>query len=155
MPKNNEDRPPDRVVVPVIEEEVVAGIRPVTTGGVRIEKHVETRSQKIEVPVVREEVEVRRVPVNRIVSELPATREEGDLLIVPVVEEELVVEKRLVLKEEIHIQKKRFKDDVVKEVEVKRERAAVQRLDEHGRAAPSGEARAPKIRSDPTTGGQR
>jgi hypothetical protein len=47
---------------------------------------------------------------------------------VPVVEEELVVTKRLVLKEEIHVIKRRTKDRVVKEVELGRERATVRRL---------------------------
>ena len=46
----------------------------------------------------------------------------------PVVEEELVVTKRLVLKEEIHLIKKRTKDRVVKEVELGRERATVRRV---------------------------
>lgn len=54
-----------------------------------------------------EEADVRRVPVNRIVSEAPQTRQEGEVTIVPIVEEVLVVEKRLLLKEEIHIVRKR------------------------------------------------
>ena len=54
-----------------------------------------------------EEADVRRVPVNRVITEIPQTRQEGDVTIVPVVEEVLVVEKRLLLKEEIHIERKR------------------------------------------------
>jgi len=45
------------------------------------------------------------VPVGRVVSEAPQTRQEGDTLIVPILEEVLVVEKRLMLKEELHIRK--------------------------------------------------
>jgi uncharacterized protein (TIGR02271 family) len=142
MPSNDNDRPPDELVIPVVEEDVVTGTQPVTTGGVRVEKHVETRTRKIELPLIHEEVEVSRVPVNRVVSKVPSTREEGNTLIVPVVEEELVVQKRLILKEEIHIVRKRFKDRVSKEVEVDRERAVVRRLDEHGRVLD----RAPKPR---------
>jgi stress response protein YsnF len=54
-----------------------------------------------------EEADIRRVAVNRIVSEVPQSRQEGEVTIVPVVEEVLVVEKRLLLKEEIHIARKR------------------------------------------------
>ncbi len=49
---------------------------------------------------------MERVPVGRVVQEAPQTRQEGDTLIVPVLEEVLVVEKRLVLKEELHIRKR-------------------------------------------------
>jgi uncharacterized protein (TIGR02271 family) len=121
------------LVVPVIEEEVVAGAQPVKTGSVRVEKHVEKRTRRIETPLLHEDVEVRRVPVHRIVSEAPAIRKKGDTVIVPVVEEELVVTKRLVLKEEIHLIKRRGRDRFVKEVELNRERAEVRRLDADGR----------------------
>jgi uncharacterized protein (TIGR02271 family) len=133
---DREQAPPeekDEVVIPVIEEEVVADARPVKTGAVRVDKHVETRIRRIDTPLLHEEVEVRRVPVNRVVTEAPPVRRKGDTIIVPVIEEELVVTKRLMLKEEIHLIKKRGKDRVVKDVEVDRERAEVHRVDEGGR----------------------
>jgi uncharacterized protein (TIGR02271 family) len=126
-----EDR--DDVVVPVIEEEVAAGVRAVKTGAVRVDKHVEKRIRKLAAPLLHEDVEVRRVPINRVVTEPPRVRKKGDTVIVPVVEEELVVTKRLVLKEEIHLVKRRTKDRVVKEVELSREHAEVHRLDAEGR----------------------
>ncbi len=118
----------DEVVVPVIEEELATGTRQVTTGAVRVEKRVEKRVRRVTAPALREEVEIRRVPVNRVVDEAPKSRRQGNTVIVPVVEEELVVTKRLVLKEEIHLIKRRTKERVVKEVELGRERAAVKRL---------------------------
>ena len=132
-----EDRvPPDEtedVVIPVIEEEVAAGTRAVKTGSVRVDKHVEKRIRKIAAPLLHEDVEVRHVPVNRVVTEEPKVRKKGDTVIVPVVEEEIIVTKRLVLKEEIHLVKRRTKDRFVKEVELNRERAVVRRLDADGR----------------------
>jgi len=118
----------DEVVVPVIEEELATGTRQVTTGAVRVEKRVEKRVRRVTAPALHEEVEIRRVPVNRVVTEAPKSRRQGNTVIVPVVEEELVVTKRLVLKEEIHLIKKRMKDRVVKEVELGRERATVRRV---------------------------
>jgi uncharacterized protein (TIGR02271 family) len=127
-----EDRT-EEVVVPVIEEEVVTGARPVKTGSVRVDKHVEKRIRRIEAPLLHEEVEVRRVPVNKVVDEAPAIRKKGDVVIVSVVEEEIVVTKRLVLKEEIHLIKRRTKDRFTRDVELNRESAEVHRLDAEGR----------------------
>jgi len=134
MDREFEDEPQgDDVVIPVIEEDVVAGTRRVKTGSVRVDKHVEKRKRRIHAPLVHDDVEVRHVPINRVVNEAPAVRRKGSTVIVPVVEEEIVVTKRLVLKEEIHLIKRRTKDRTVKEVEVNRERAEVHRLDAEGR----------------------
>ena len=126
----------DEVVVPVIEEEVATGVRAVKTGSVRVDKKVEKRVRRVSAPMLHEDVEVRRVPINRVVEVAPRARRQGDTVIVPVVEEELVVTKRLVLKEEIHLVKRRTRDRVVKEVELGRERARVRRLDSDGRVIP-------------------
>ena len=126
----NED---DDVVIPVIEEEVVAGARAVKTGSVRVDKHVEKRIRTVAAPLIHEDVEIRRIPVNRVVTEAPPVRRKGSTVIVPVVEEELVVTKRLVLKEEIHLIKRRTNDRVTQKVELNRERAEIHRLDPEGR----------------------
>lgn len=49
--------------------------------------------------VQREQVEVTRVPMDIEVAQVPQVRIEGDVTIVPVLEERLVVEKRLFLVE--------------------------------------------------------
>jgi uncharacterized protein (TIGR02271 family) len=119
-------------VIPVIEEELVAGTREVKTGTVRISKEVEQVRKIVTSPAVRDVVEVNRIPVNRIVNSIPQMREEGDLLVIPVVEEELVIQKRLILKEEIHIRRKRTRERVSKAVTLDSERAVVERLDAGG-----------------------
>src|SRR5947209_13834403 len=86
-------------IVPVIEAELVAGTPPVKTGSVRVEKHVERRIRRIDLPLLKEAVEVKRVPVNRVVEQPPAIRRSGDTIIVPVVEEQVTITRRLVLKE--------------------------------------------------------
>ena len=118
--------------VPVIEEELLTGTRAVKTGSVRVRKEVERRLETVEMPLARDVVSVHRVPVNREVSEPPPMREEGDTLIVSVVEEEIVVQKRLVVTEEIHIQRSQTRENVRQEVTVGRERATVERLDGDG-----------------------
>ena len=133
----------EEVVVPVIEEEIDASTRSVKTGSVRVDKHVEKRIRKVEAPLIHENVEIRRVPVNQVVNAAPKSRRMGDTLIIPVVEEELVVTKRLVLKEEIHLITHRTKDRSIQEVELNRESAEVRRLDAEGRIIDSTQRQAP------------
>ena len=97
------DRQP--IVVPVIAEKLFIGKRQVERLGVRLTKTVSERTETVEVPLIEERVEVERVPVNRTIDTAPQVRYEGDTMIVPVVEEVLVTEKRLVLREELHIRK--------------------------------------------------
>ena len=123
----------EEVVVPVVEEEIDASTRAVRTGSVRVDKHVEKRIRKVEAPLIHENVEVRRVPINRVVDRAPKMQRTGDTVIIPVVEEELVLTKRLVLKEEIHLITHRTHDRSVQEVELNRESAEVHRLDAEGR----------------------
>ena len=108
------------MVLPVIREELHVSVRQVDTGsGVRLHKSVSDQAHHIDQCLLRESVNVKRVPVDRIValSEAPVARQEGDTLIVPVLEEILVVEKRLRIKEEVHItrtaRQEQFADTVV------------------------------------------
>jgi stress response protein YsnF len=68
------------------------------------------------------------VPIDRVVDVAPAVRTENDVTIVPVVEEVLVVEKRLVLKEELHIRRKAETKPVEVPVTLRKQRAVVERL---------------------------
>ena len=92
-------------VIPVLREELKVSKREVETGRVVVHKTVSERDENVEMLLRRTDVSVERVPVGRTVTEAPASREEGDVLIIPVMEEVLVVEKRLILKEELHIRK--------------------------------------------------
>jgi uncharacterized protein (TIGR02271 family) len=100
-------RPSDEVHVPLAGERLVVETRPATLGEVTIHKRVEQVEQVLRHPVERDEVEVERVAVNQIVDSPPQLRHEGEWVIIPVVEEQLVVEKRLVLKEEVRVRTRR------------------------------------------------
>ena len=65
----------------MIEEELAAGVKAVKTGAVRVDKHVHKRIRKLEAPLLHEDVEVRRVPVNRVITEAPKVRKKGDTVI--------------------------------------------------------------------------
>ncbi|WP_229428891.1 DUF2382 domain-containing protein [Massilia sp. ST3] len=121
--------------IPVFEERLEVGTRVAETGrGVRIHKTVSELPVTIDERLAREEVEVRHVPVDRIVAadQAPATRYEGDTLVVPVLEEVLVVERRLRIKEELHITRVRREERYQDEVMLKAEQVHVERFDDAG-----------------------
>lgn len=122
--------PGEDVTIPVIREEAVIRTREVERGGVRVHKTVNTREEVVEHPTMREDVDVERVTVGRVVEAAPEVREEGDTLIIPVLEEMLVVEKRLVLKEEIRITRRRTVETEQARVVLNEEQVTVERIDE-------------------------
>ena len=86
-----------------MEETLRVTKREVVTGGVRLTKRVTEREETVDEPLLRADVQVERVPINRVVTEAPSDASGGDTLVVPILEEVLVVEKRLMLKEEVRI----------------------------------------------------
>ena len=129
--------PVQEMIVPVIAEEAVVGRKAIKTGAVRVHKHVHEQVKHIEMPLIQDALDIRRVVVNRVVAAPPSVRKVGDTTIIPVVEEELVVTKRLVLKEEVHVTRRRIKTRATRDVTVRREEARVERLDAQGRTVPS------------------
>jgi uncharacterized protein (TIGR02271 family) len=102
-----------------VEEELVAGTREREVGAVRVRKRVLTEHQRMEVPVKHEEIRVDRVPVEgEGASEAEIGEEE---VVIPLTEEEVVVEKRPVAKEEIRIRKDVVEDTEVLEEDVRKE----------------------------------
>ncbi len=125
-------------MIPVIQEQATVSKRVVETGKVRISKHIREYEEVVDVPHFHEEVKVDRVPIDQMIDETPEVRTEGDVTIVPVVEERYVLEKRLVLVEELHIRKDRKETHQPHTVRVMKEEVEVERLrpddDERGRA---------------------
>jgi uncharacterized protein (TIGR02271 family) len=113
--------------VPVVREQVHVGKRVRETGQVvvHIEPHVSR--EVVDVPLVEQDIDIQRVPVNRQVDKSSPPRQEGDTTIVPIYEEVLVVEKRLMLKEEIHITRRQRERHERQEVEVRAEQVHVLR----------------------------
>jgi uncharacterized protein (TIGR02271 family) len=123
-------------VVPVVEEHLRVGRREVEAGRVRFTKRVLADEVLVDEPFVREEVEVVRVAVGRQVEAPPPAREVDGTLIIPVLEEVLVIEKRLVLVEELHVRKRRVEERRPQSFTLRKEEVVAERLD-----APDGRAR--------------
>ena len=117
-----------RIVIPVMQEEVVVGKKMVETGKVRILKTVTEQQETIDIPLIQEEIHVERIPINQYVDTLPqAVRYEGDVTIIAVVKEVLVVEKRLLLVEEVRVTKKKVETNETQEVSLRTEEVQVER----------------------------
>ena len=115
-------------VMPLVAEQLEVHTRRVETSKVRVTKTVETEEQVIDLPTVREEVVVERVPIERFVAEMPPVRREGDTVVVSVIEEVLVVEKRLMLREEVRLTTRRVETHEPHTVTLRKEVAHVERV---------------------------
>ncbi len=121
--------------IPVVEEQLAVGTRMVDTGrGVRIHKTVTEQTVTVDERLLRDELRIEHVPVDRLVGadEAPGHRHEGDTLVIPVLEEVLVVERKLRIREELHITRVRHEERHVETVPLKAERVEVERFDETG-----------------------
>lgn len=116
------------VVVPVVAEHLEVSKRVVEAGGVRVRKTVREREEVVDEPLLREEVQVKRVPVGRVVEGPVPVRHVGDTIIVSLLEEVLVVEKRLMLKEELHITKEQVETYRPQRVTLRTEEAVIERV---------------------------
>lgn len=115
--------------VPLLEEELVLDKRQKETGRVRVHARVVESEALIEDSLLRESVEVERVPIGRVVESPPDPRREGETLIIPVLEEVLVIEKRLMLKEELRITRRSAREPYSRAEPVKRHVVEVTRLE--------------------------
>ena len=132
----------DELVLPLHAEAVQISRRTVERAVVRVATVTRERPQLLEETLRHERVEVERVPIGRIVETAPAVREEGDVTILPVIEEVVVLERRLLLKEEVHVRRVRSSEQYRETVLLRQQEAVVTR-----HAPPADAADAP----DPST----
>ena len=128
--------------IPLVEERVSVTKRQVESGRRRIRISVEEREERVPVELTHDEVEIERVPKNMPLQSLPSVRLEGTTTVIPVVEEVVVVEKRLVLVEEIHVRRKSAKEVQEVPVSLRAEKVSIEQDGPGaGDSAASGEAR--------------
>jgi uncharacterized protein (TIGR02271 family) len=112
----------EEMIIPVIAEELTVEKERVAKAKVRVHKRVESHEELANIPRTREEVTVERVQVNQFVdNEPPVVRDEDGVLIIPVLEEVLVVDKRLLLREEVRIYKRQTTTTTSQTVTLRRE----------------------------------
>ena len=113
----------DELRVQRSEEELVAGTREREAGALKVRKRVRTDRERVEVPTRREEVSVERVPVSGEATEAQIGEDEVS---VPVVEDEVVVQKKPVVKEEIRVRKDVVHKRQIVEEDVRREEVDIE-----------------------------
>lgn len=131
LPSDSEPQPATGaplLVVPVVAETLRVDTQTIETSRVVLHKTVHVETQTVDVPLRQEQVQVQRVAVGRYVDEAPAVRYEGDTMIVPVVREEVVITKRLLLVEELHVHKQVLFTHDPQQVELRHEQVTYERL---------------------------
>jgi stress response protein YsnF len=115
--------------LPLLEERATIDKRTVTTGKVSAVTHTETVEERVGAVLEGEEADVVTVELDQMVVSGPAPRirTEDGVTIIPVLEEVLLVEKRLVLKREIRIRKRSTSETVEMPVSLRKQRAKVER----------------------------
>lgn len=121
----NSDKSED--IIPVVEEEARLRKRVVETGKVRVHSTVLEEEKILRETLSSEDVEIERVPINEPVETVPQIRSEGDMTVIPVLEEVLVVERRLILREEVRLRRVRRDESVEKPVTVRRTDVSIER----------------------------
>jgi uncharacterized protein (TIGR02271 family) len=116
-----------QVVIPLLAEELSVSKPRIVTGRVEIATICREREELVDELLTHEHVEIERTPVGKPVTQPPEIREEGDTLIIPVVEEVLVVERRLFLKEEVRVRRVRGAERHQERVNVRRQDVLVTR----------------------------
>ena len=115
------------ITLPVVQEEIDVATRSVDTGVVRVRTHTTEHEETVRVPVEREDVIVERVTIGRAVDAPLDVRVEGDVTIVPVHEEVIVVQRQLMLKEELHIRRRVSTAEATQPVVLRRQDVHVER----------------------------
>jgi stress response protein YsnF len=122
-------QPPEAetICIPLSGEDLDISRRQREKSVLRVEVVTHVREERIDALLTHQHVDVTRVPIGRYVGAMPDLREEGDVTIIPVVEEVLVVERRLLLREEVHVRTARIVERHVETVPVRQQEAVITR----------------------------
>jgi uncharacterized protein (TIGR02271 family) len=115
-------------VIPLFEERLAVSKQVVPTARVQVSRVTHSHEELVDELLSREKVEVERVAIGQPVETMPPVREEGEYLIIPVVEEVLKIERVLVLKEEVRIRRTQHTERYQERVTLRRQQAVVNRL---------------------------
>jgi uncharacterized protein (TIGR02271 family) len=129
--QGDDNRTPNRdaqTVIPLAVEELAISKRVVETGRVRIARVTHEREQQINELLSSESIDISRRPIGQHIDAMPAVREEGDTIVIPIVEEVLVLERRLILKEEVRVRRVRTTKSHQESVVLRHQEAVVTRL---------------------------
>jgi stress response protein YsnF len=125
------------IIVPVLEEQLLVSKRVMPKSRVQVSTVTRQHEELVDELLAREHVEIERIPIGRRIDVMPGVREEDGTTIVPVVEEVVVVERQLILKEELRIRRIRETERHQERVTLRKQEATVTRLPVEEEAAAS------------------
>ena len=114
-------------VVPLVGEKLLVGRRTVETGRVLLQKTVQEFDTTLDEPLAVRTFDIERVVLNQPVDAAPAIRHEGDTTIYPLVEEQLILTRQLILKEEVRVTRRDTERRDTRTVTLRREHLEVER----------------------------
>ena len=122
-------------VLPIVEEELQVGKRRIESERIQVRTVTDYAEELVRRELTGEHLEVERVPIDLLIEpglDLPRVRTDGNVTIFPVLEEVVVLEKRLRLKEEVRITKRVTTETTETPITVRKQRAIVERLNSEG-----------------------
>lgn len=118
----------ERDFIPVVEETATVSTQRVVSGRVRIVTQTEEINHLLPTDLASVEVDVVRVPIDRRIDTIPDVVTEGEVTIIPVVEERLIVTRELYLREEIHVRRIEHKETIDVPATTRRQTVQIERL---------------------------
>ncbi len=118
----------DPQVIEVVQEHIVVSKETVDTARVVVHKRVVEEERTLNIPLIQEGYEVEHHPIKKIVDTMPEVRQEEDRVVIPVVREVLVVEKRYEIVEEVHVIKRRTEVPHMQDITLLKEVVDVERI---------------------------
>ena len=113
--------------IPIVEEQLTVGKRVVPTGRVLLHKTVQEYQETLDEPLAVRTFDIERVVLNQVVDSAPPVRTDGDTTVYPLVEEQMVLTKQLVLKEEVRVTRRDTERRDHQVVTLRREHLVVER----------------------------
>jgi stress response protein YsnF len=115
----------EEIVIPVVRETARVVKRAVDRGSVQVSKIVTEHEELVDTSTVEDEIEIEHVARDQWLDKPAEPRREGDTLIIPIMEEVTVIEKRILLREELHIRTRKVKKPATEKVKLRKEEVRV------------------------------
>ena len=119
----------ESVVIPVLVEELHLAKRVVEMGRIRVHKQVEEREVTVDEPLIEDHIQIDRVPINQLIDKPLGPRTEGNTTIIPVLREVIVVQKQLMLVEEVRLTRRQMEVRRPQAVTLRSETVHIERVE--------------------------
>jgi stress response protein YsnF len=133
----DQERQPDDLRIPLHVEEISVSRHEIEKANVQVALITGTREQLIDEELTHIRVEIERIPIGRTIDVVPPISHEGDVTIIPVVEEIVVVERRVVLKEEVRVRLVSTKEQHQETVVLRQQEAVITREEQDSQPVPT------------------